>query len=357
MKKERFSFHELKTLIVITLSILIFPCNGQENRNGIKSKVLQVQTATQNSILENNQSNEQISQAVRMMFQDSRGNIWFGTQNGAFKLTNNSLIHIDDIKDESGKGVTIKDIVEDRDGKIWLGHEGGISSIDGELVTNYYKSDGLISNSVWTIETDVSGNIWIGTIEGVCLHNGQEFVSFELPEGKIDSTLGISSKKMVHNISKDSKGTIWLCTNAGLFSYEDDTLIDVSERVGIQTNFVNEIFEDSRRELWVSTKKGLYKLTDNKAINITEGKIETGKGIGSIAEDKSGKIWFVSNQHYLYSYDGNELIEFPKSEDNKGPVVFQIYKDQGDRLWFVGFGGAYRMENRIFTNVTRDGPW
>jgi ligand-binding sensor domain-containing protein len=353
MEKVKISFNVLKSVIIIFLSVLIYSCNGQENGTGAQNTLLIGQKKSQILI----PSNGRISEVVRMMFQDSKGNIWFGTQSGAFKLVNDSLILINGIKDEFGKRVTIKDITEDINGTIWIGHEGGISSIDGNLVKNYYQSDGLISNSVWNIETDVNGNVWIGTIEGVCLYDGQEFVSFELPDGKMDSALGISSEKMVHNIFEDSKGTIWLCSNAGLFAYKDNTLIDVSEKVGIQTNFVNEIFEDSKGVKWVSTKKGLYKLTDKKATNITEGKIETGKGIGSIAEDKSGKIWFVSNQHYLYSYDGNELKEFQKSEENKGPVVFQIFKDQADRMWMVGYGGAFRLENGAFVNVTKDGPW
>ena len=137
----------------------------------------------------------------------------------------------------------------------------------------------------------------------------------------------------------------------------ENTLVNVSEKTGIQTNFVNEIFEDSRGKIWVSTKQGLYTLAENKAINITEGKIETGKGTGSIAEDKEGKIWFVSNQHYLFVYDGKELKEFQKSDDNKGPVVFQIFKDRQSRLWFVGAGGAYRLENEKFINITKEGPW
>ena len=106
------------------------------------------------------------------MFQDSNGNLWFGTQNGAFKLESDSLIHIDKINSESGKGVTIKDIIEGIDGKIWLGHTDGVSSVDGEIVTNYYESDGLISNDVWSIAADKKGDIWIGSIDGVCVFNG-----------------------------------------------------------------------------------------------------------------------------------------------------------------------------------------
>jgi ligand-binding sensor domain-containing protein len=344
-------------LIVIYFTLLISACNGQEQTQKSRIESSQVIANTQELIIGNTQSKEQISQVVRKIFQDSKGNIWFGTEGGAFRLSNNSLVYIDSIKSESGKRVTIKDIVEDKDGTIWLGHTDGISSINGETVINYYESDGLISNDVWCIEADTYGNIWIGTIEGACKFNGQEFNDFKMPVGKIDSTLGISSEKMVHNITEDSKGSIWLSTNAGLFSYVEGSLIHVSEMAGIETNFVNEIFEDTSGEIWVSTKQGLYKLQGNKSINITGDKIEIGKGIGSIAEDKDGKIWFVSNQHYLYTFDGNELIEFQKSEENKGPVVFQIYKDQDDRLWFVGFGGAFRLENGKFLNITKDGPW
>ncbi|MEL7148683.1 MAG: two-component regulator propeller domain-containing protein [Bacteroidota bacterium] len=343
----------MKKLITLWLFTVMFSCNGPINRN----QQSQIPAASQTATSDKDESDGQISQVVRMMFQDSQGTIWFGTQNGAFKLTDDTLVSVEGIKDEAGKGVTVKDIAEDSEGKIWVAYEGGISSIDGQVVTNYHEVDGLANSSVWSIETDDKGNVWIGTLEGVYLFNGQEFEYFETPEGKIDPTLGISSEKMIHDILKDSKGTIWLCTNAGLFSYDGDTLLDVSKKVGISTNFVNNIYESSSGALWVSTKKGLYKLIGDHAVNITEGEIENRKGIGSVVEDKDGVIWFVANQHHLYAYRKNSIIEFQKSADNKGPVVFQIYKDQDGRLWFVGFGGAFRMENGQFLNVTKGGPW
>ncbi|KKM21350.1 hypothetical protein LCGC14_1636270, partial [marine sediment metagenome] len=345
------------------ISLIICSCKGQENKSDLlpETSVKKLEERKSNAKINEyslfSDFNNQISQVVRTIFQDSKGNLWFGTQNGAFKLDGNSLIHMDSIKSDSGIGVTIKDIAEDKDGKIWFGHESGISSFDDGLVTNYYESDGLINHDVWTIEADKNGKIWIGTADGVCVFNGQEFTKFTLPEGKIDATLGISSTKMVHSIFEDSKGTLWFSSNAGLFSYAKNSLLNVSEKVGIQTNFVNEIFEDRNGELWVSTKDGLYNLKDNKAKNITEGKIEKGKGIGSIAEDKNGNLWFVSNQHSLFQYNRERIIEYKKTEDNKGPVIFQIFKDQANRLWFVGFGGAFRLENGKFINVSKRGPW
>ncbi len=354
-----------KLFTSIALLLILNSCNGQKSKNKIKQSINSEKKLedskpntynTEHSLFYSD-INNQISQVVRTIFQDSKGDIWFGGEGGVFKLSNSSLTHIDSIRSKSGKNVTIKDITEDKDGKIWIGHTDGISSVYGNIVTNYYESDGLISNDVWCIATDRNNQVWIGTIEGLCFFNGQEFTNFRLPEGKIDSSLGISSTKMIHNIFEDRKGTLWFSSNAGLFSYGNDSLINVSEMVGIETNFVNQVIEDKEGNLWVSTKIGLYKLSKNSSDNITSGKIESGKGIGSMAEDKDGNIWFVSDQHYLYTYKGNELIEFQKSEDNKGPVVFQIFKDQSNRLWFVGFGGAYRLENGKFINITMNGPW
>lgn len=356
MKQRSKRFNNIQAVAVLILSMAISACNGQHNNQDLQENPQSEEPPKQTSYWASDFS-DQISQVVRMVFQDSKGTIWFGTQNGAFKLSGDSLMYIDGIQSESGKVVTIKDIAEGQDGKIWFGHTAGISSLDGGKVENYYESDGLISHDVWNIETDAHGQVWIGTIEGLCRFDGQAFTPIDLPEGKIDSTLGISSTNMVHCILEDRTDAIWICTNAGLFKLTDNTLIHVSKEVGIQSNFVNEIVEDQHGAFWISTKQALYRLKGDTLDNITKEFSDVGKGIGSIAEDKDGTIWFVFNQHQLYSYDGDKLIEFQKSEDNPGPVIYQIFKDQSDRLWFVGFGGAYRLENGEFLNITKEGPW
>jgi ligand-binding sensor domain-containing protein len=349
------SFNKVKSLIIILLTILVVSCKGQDHRNDAANTPVQALNETQNSILVY-KPKEQISQVVRVMYQDSKGNIWFGTQNGAFKLTGDTLIHMDSIKSESGKGVTIKDIAEDKEGIIWFGHTDGISSIDGDLVTNYYESDGLISNDVWCIETDVYGSVWIGTIEGACIFDGQKFTKFDLPEGKKDETVGVSSTKMIRSILEDSKGTIWFSSNAGLFSYSTKKLKNISEELGIPTHFVSKIVEDKKGGYYISTSIGLFHLKGNILTHISEKHFDEHKGTGSIILDHKGDVWFNCGRS-IYSLSGDKLTEYRIEEGNYGPLTFQIYEDQQKRLWFVGYGGAYRLENGRFINITKDGPW
>jgi ligand-binding sensor domain-containing protein len=350
MKREKTPFRGIRLFTGITLCYIMTSCTGQAN-NGDKQNVIKEEKAIQFL-----NSNKQISDVVRTIFQDSQGTIWFGTQNGAFKQTGDSLIHMDGIKSESGKGVTIKGIAEDKNGIIWFGHTDGISRVDGTVVTNYYESDGLISNDVWCIETDVHGNIWIGTIEGTCLFDGQRFTNFILPEGKIDPNLGVSSTKMIHSILEDSKGTIWLSTNAGLFSYADNKLVNVSEKVGIQTNFVNRIVEDKKGGFWVSTSIGLFHLKESILTNISERHFKESKGTGSLIVDSKGDIWFNCSRS-IYRLNGENLTEYRIEPGDYGPLTFQVYEDQKSRLWFVGYEGAFRYENDRFINITQNGPW
>ncbi|MBK6905505.1 MAG: hypothetical protein IPH04_22570 [Saprospirales bacterium] len=250
MKKEKTPFHGIKLFTGIALCFILASCNGQAN-NDDKQNVIKQTIQFPNL-------KEQISGVIPAILQDSKGNIWFGTQNGAFKLSGDSLVHIDGFKSESGKGVTIEDIAEDKAGRIWFAHHHGISSINGTSVTNYYESDGLISNSTWCIETDVNGNVWIRTLEGTCIFDGQRFTKFDLPEGKKDTTLAISSTKMVHSILEDSKGTIWFSTNAGLFSYTNKKLKNISDEVGVPTNFISKIVEDKKVDSGFRLQKDFF---------------------------------------------------------------------------------------------------
>jgi ligand-binding sensor domain-containing protein len=354
----------MNSKILVIVSIILSACNKpvpkiatDQNTDEMANKNLQeVPIDTTSQMLFTNYA-PPIDRVVRTMFQDREGTFWFGTEGGAFKLVGNNLVYLEHIKSSYGKPVTIKAITEHMDGSIWMAHTDGISRIHKNEVTNYYESDGLISEDVWSIATDTKGQVWIGTIEGLCVFDGHNFKPFELPEGIIDTTRGISSTKMVHNIQRDSKGSLWFSTNAGLFSYANNRLTHVSKNMGISTTFVNEILEDSPDQLWVSTKAGLYQIAKNKAKNITAAELETGKGIGSINKAKDGTIWFVSNQHFLYTYNPKTHKLSSQSQTDKKLVVFQIYRDQQDRLWFVGFGGAYRLEQGILTPISKQGPW
>lgn len=58
-------------------------------------------------------------------------------------------------------------LMQDRDGKIWIGTGGGISQFDGEVFQNLYREDGLAHPEARDLLQDRKGNIWIASERGV----------------------------------------------------------------------------------------------------------------------------------------------------------------------------------------------
>ena len=160
---------------------------------------------------------EQLSPFVRRIFQDKKGNLWFGTNgDGVIRYDGDALKYFS--INEGFGGVAVRGIVEDQKGNVWFGTEGGITKFDGKSFTNFTEKDGLVNNDVWSIVIDSKGIIWIGTLQGASRFDGKEFTAFAIPAAEPDPTRGVTSARIVHCIMEDSKGRMWLPPMEALLS-------------------------------------------------------------------------------------------------------------------------------------------
>lgn len=298
----------------------------------------------------------QISGVVRTVFQDKKGNFWFGTQSGLCRKDQIGLVYFD-LKNQSGQEVTVHAILEDKSGAIWIGYGGGIAKYDGGYFTNYHEKNILTTGGLWSMLMDSKGTLWIGTTNGVFTFDGKIFTPFEIPEGKVNPNMGVSTSRMIHSIIEDSKGKIWFATNGGAYVFDGKKLKNITEKDTTISNFINQIIEGRNGIFWISTSNGLFQYDGNAIRNVTESILGKNVGVGCILEDKSGLLWFTSNKRDIYNYNGKTFSKLQIQEGDFSPFPFQIYQDKQNRIWFVGFKGAYRLENNKFLNINRNGPW
>ncbi|HRE78904.1 MAG TPA: two-component regulator propeller domain-containing protein [Flavobacterium sp.] len=381
----------LKSFFLSICLLFITSCAGQIEKNATPLKFIPEQTKIHADSIslkaetlpeyrvdvhDKDYQGNQISGVVRTVFQDSKGNFWFGTQSGLCRKDKNGLVYFD-IKNRTGQGVTVHVILEDKTGAIWIGYGGGIAKYDGTYFTNYHEKDILTTGGLWSMLMDSKGTLWIGTTQGVFTFDGKAFTPFEIPEGKVNPNFGVSTSKMIHSITEDSKGNIWFATNGGAYRFDGNTLTNISAKDQSLSNFVNRIIERADGTYWISTVNGLFLYDGTTFKSITEKLLGKDEGVGCIFEDKTGTIWFIAYKRDIYNYNGktfqkieakikiSDYIVLPfevnqdqqKQEGNFSPFPFQIYQDRQQRIWFVGFKGAYRFENNAFVNVTRNGPW
>ena len=166
----------------------------------------------------------QLCHWVRRIFEDSRGNLWFGTGTyGVMRYDGYTLEYI--TKDKGFGGTAVRGIVEDEDGNVWFGTGSGISKYDGKTFTNYTKKDGLISNDVWSITIDRNGMIWIGTYDGLSMFDGNVFTTVNIPQPNVKYPTPMLSEDRISCIREDKKGVLWFGTDGvGIWKYDGKTL-------------------------------------------------------------------------------------------------------------------------------------
>ena len=369
----------LRGNILLSYGFLIFivtisSCNAQEKSiektsNGIKYD-LSLQNTDPLFYIDG-----QLCAWVRNIFEDSNGNLWFGTNHyGVMKYDGDTLLYFGS-KDGLGEG-RINTIVEDHKGNIWFGNFDGLSKYelgaeqDSNKFSNYSIIDEKTTNDVWSVIIDRQDNYWIGTSEGVFRFDGQNFTSFPLPKVSIEDTTSVLSYHRVTSLIEDRLGNIWFGTDGfGVWKFDPKTdengFSHITKNDGIPGNNISGLLEDSRGHIWIATMYGgISEYNGESFINYTQQGVVKGVETGGLFEDSQGNIWFSAEGNGVYRFNGKSFTQFNRDQGLESDGIISIFEDSKGRFWVGGWGGLFRFYpskyakgERSFYNVNKYGPW
>ena len=89
-------------------------------------------------------------------------------------------------------------------------------------------SDGINSNNnIICILEDKEGKIWIGTEAGLCLYDGKTFSEFPIPLPKDWPPNTYHKTHDVFSIIQDKSGKLWFATIDGVYIYDGKSFTTV----------------------------------------------------------------------------------------------------------------------------------
>lgn len=302
--------------------------------------------------------NGMVSEFVRAMYQDSKGNFWFGTNtNGIIRYDGQALEKVTPA--QLSKSTSVRMIVEDEAGNVWLATSEGLVKYDGEAFTVYSTEAGLPHEEIWGLTVDASGLIWVGTGGGVSHFDGKRFQPFVLPESVVENPQRMLSDKLVFTMLEDRQGAMWLVTDGnGIFKYHAGAFTHLTKQNGLPDNSVADIFEDKQGNIWIGTFYGGVSRFDGKTFtHFTREGIIQGDEAYNFCADKAGNIWFSAENHGVYRYDGKAFAQFTMEDGLATNTVQDVYADQKGQIWCSTWQGISLFDGQRFVDAKDREPW
>jgi ligand-binding sensor domain-containing protein/serine phosphatase RsbU (regulator of sigma subunit) len=301
-----------------------------------------------------------------VMFEDSKGNLWFGTYNGGLSkldpLENNFLYY--DTHDGLASN-WITSITEDRAGNIWIGHwkddinTGGISRIDTSgHIKVFNTSNGLHDERIWCITEDNEGNMLIGsTDQGLDIFKGERFVSFTTQDELLHN--------QVNAVIEDPQGHIWFGTNQGISVYEGEGEKPAFHHFDQTNNFISNLItffrKDRNDNIWIGTDDlGVLLYSTTRKRFISQERINSylpilSKAVTALEVGKEGHLW-IGTIDGLVEYDiikDNYVTTYTQSAGLAGNQITSLFTDSKGNLWIGSDNkeGLTCLHNGVFTIV------
>ena len=303
-------------------------------------------------------------------------------------------------------------VYQDQNNNYWFGSNGnGVFHYDGKQLLQFTKKDGLIDNTIRSIQGDHLGNVFIGTPEGVSKYDGDKFTTLEaiisdanewkltpndlwfncngnalyrydgaslfnltLPEQDLKAAFGIdavgvpfkgmnNSPYAVYGLDKDKAGNLWIGTvSAGAFRYDGNDFLWIGEKElstlpDGRVPGVRSMLEDKNGYMWLSNFISKYQIKDNgsayeKLVGIDPANEDLQDRLGyfnSGLSDEEGNLWMTTYGGGAWKYDGQALLNFPVKNGVTDALIISIYQDNQGVLWLgTDNVGAFRFNGERF---------
>ena len=156
--------------------------------------------------------------SVWALAQGSDGYLWVGTQQGLARFDGLRFTAVDELEAPELKHGYITALCAGQDGSMWIGCEGkGVTRFKNGVFSHLTEVEGLPSNLVHCLLEDHEGTLWIGSEGGLTRYREGKLTTFTDMQGLGDNP--------VRGLCEDRQGVIRVATRRGLSSVSKNRII------------------------------------------------------------------------------------------------------------------------------------
>jgi len=261
---------------------------------------------------------EAVSNRVNVLFEDSTGVLWLGTDGGLFRMdkaNGEPEFHSVELQipSRSDLSVQVWSIVQGKDGSLWFATKFGlVHRLASGRMIHYLVQPGKIDDTVLSLLNDSEDNLWFAHGPTVIVFHPKPNLELQTQPGrslKVEPahrySLGNSPDTRVRNLFRSSSGRIWASdTGRGLSVFDGtnfqpypmDQFLDLAGPIG----------EDRNGNLWMGTESGALRIA-MQGFTTFDSNDGLGSRVSSIFEGNSGEL-YVGGKWQISRLDGNKFV-------------------------------------------------
>jgi ligand-binding sensor domain-containing protein/signal transduction histidine kinase len=272
---------------------------------------------------------------VRSVVQDSHGSLWVGTDDGLFRQRNERFERQN--MDSTGSSFAVRNILEDRSHRIWVGGSQ-LYSLDPEGHSTRYALPGTDRGSrVLAMLQTADETVWAGTSGGLQ----------RLKEGRFYKVPGL--QVAVRSLMQSSDGTLWIGTiGNGLWILRDGRMLRADTPGLLPSDTVLHLFEDATHQIWIGTQAGLVRLTQT-ILHIVPLPQPGDTDVEKVFRNVPSGVPVAAEHLYSVQGDNPHLLDLPQM---RGAFVRNVFPAKDGSFWIGTDGnGVYHLHDGKTTHL------
>jgi len=257
----------------------------------------------------------------------------------------------------------VNDIIQDRDGYIWLATEDGLNRFDSYEFKTYrhdHKNlNSLHENWVISLIEEPGFGIWVGTVAGLSFFNPVDESFTDYTDSNADL------KTTIHSFIYSQNSVVWLATDNGLFYVNRKTnqVQPFVSDTGVTIDDETRTLKESDDFIYAATSSCIYRIekSSKKLLNFCDKKElkMPNNTVLTAIEIKKEFLWVGTTKGlYCYNMKSKELSGFTHDKNNpssiSGNVINDLAVDRNLSLWVATRNGLnlYNEDKGIFEHYS-----
>lgn len=283
---------------------------------------------------------------VESLAVDDRGRIWAQSARKLLCLLPGTKV----FRDVSGSlpAVSTRGVLTtDREGRLWVPTDEGMSCLIGEKWRHFGSNDGLPTDWARYVFEDREGSLWVASIGVHRLIGRGSWTSWRRAQGLPGDT--------IWDIHRDRRGQLWVATDKGLCRATPQGWRILP---GTKKTVTRRIHEDARGRLWIGLMPAAilrYDPAENRLVRYDNASGVAGTRVLSIEEDSEGNLWAATDGAGLLRYrpEQNNFVREAVPEGTPEETFRYLLRDSRGRFWATGEQGLLLRDKGVWTRFRK----